>query len=120
MHRELPLVATLAGLLAACSADPPVQPEVLRIHLDERPVLIGRVVEVIDSPRTGDVYLRLELLGGERRWVVLDGPARVAPLGRWIRVRSLAKRSNIWVAALERDFDVLEYVAWIPNDQSRT
>jgi hypothetical protein len=111
VHRGIPIVATLAGLLAACSPDPPAQPEILRVHLDERPVLIGRVIEAIDSPRTGDVYLRLELLGGERRWVVLDAPAEGVRLGEWIRVRSLAKRSDVWVAAIERDFDVLEYVA---------
>lgn len=111
MHRWLPVVAALAGLLAACSADPPAEPEILRIHLDERPVLLGRVIEAIDSPVTGDIYLRLELVGGERRWVVLDAPADGTRLGEWIRVRSLAKRSDVWVAAIERDFAVLEYVA---------
>jgi hypothetical protein len=114
--RELPVVAALAGLLAACSPDPQAPPEILRIHLDERPVLTGRVIEAIDSPRTADVYLRLELLGGERRWVVLDAPPGGTRLGEWIRVRSLAKRSDVWVAAIERDFDVLEVVALMPRD----
>lgn len=111
------IAATLATLLAACSAEPPAPPEILLIHLDERPVLLGRVVEAIDSPLTGDVYLRLELLGGQQRWVVLDEPASLARVGQWIRVRSLAKRSNVWASAIERDFAVLEYVALI---QSRT
>lgn len=119
MHRGLPVIAALAGLLA-CTPDPPAQPEILPIHLDERPVLIGRVIEAIDSPSTGDVYLRLELLAGERRWVVLDTPPDGIRLAEWIRVRSLAKRSDVWVAAIERDFDVLEVVALMPPDHSRT
>jgi hypothetical protein len=108
-----PLAAVLVVSLAACSAEPPATPEVLRVHLDERPVLQGRVMEAIDSPLTGDVYLRLELRGGEQRWVVLDEPAGMARVGEWIRVRSLAKRSHVWAAAIERDFAVLEYVALV-------
>ncbi|MFV8749939.1 hypothetical protein ACNOYE_05280 [Nannocystaceae bacterium ST9] len=103
--------ALLAALLAACSADPPASPEVLVVHLDERPVLFGRVAEVLESPLTHDTYLRLELLGGEQRWVVLDSRPGATRVGEWIRVRSLAKRSNVWAPAIERDFAVLEYVA---------
>jgi hypothetical protein len=110
-----PIAAALVTLLAACSAEPPATPELLLVHLDERPVLFGRVAEAIDSPLTGDVYLRLELLGGQQRWVVLDGQADVARVGAWIRVRSLAKRSNVWAAAIERDFTVLEYVALVQS-----
>jgi hypothetical protein len=109
VHR--PLAAALATLLAACSAEPPATPEVLLVHLDERPILHGRVVEAIHSPPTGDFYLRLELHDGGQRWVVIDHRSGGAHVGEWIRVRSLAKRSHVWAAAIERDFDVLEYVA---------
>jgi hypothetical protein len=112
-----PLAAALATLLAACSAESPAPPEVLLVHLDERPVWLGRVVEAIDSPLTGDVYLRLELLGGDQRWVVLDEAPGSVRVGEWIRVRSLAKRSHVWAAAIERDFATLEYAALLERSE---
>lgn len=112
--------ASVAALLAGCSAEPPREPEILLVHLDERPVLLGRVVERIDSPRTSDVYLQLALSDhpSSRRWVVLEASATEVQVGQWIRVRSLAKRSHVWAAAIQRDFEVLEYVATIPDESS--
>lgn len=102
------------ALLAGCrrGPEPEPEPEPLILHLDERPVLQGRVREAIASPATGEVYVELELASGARRWLVLDAAAapRVYP-GARVRVRSLARRSHVWVPALERDFPSLEYVA---------
>jgi hypothetical protein len=104
------LLVTLA-LLAGCSQDED-EPEPLFVHLDERPRLHGRVREAIASPTTGEVYVELELSSGERRWLVLDASAgRHAYVGAPLRVRSLARRSHVWVGALEREFDSLDYVA---------
>ena len=112
--------ASVAALLAGCSAESPSEPEILLVHLDDRPVLLGRVVERIDSPRTSDVYLQLALSDhpSSRRWVVLEASAAEVQVGQLIRVRSLAKRSHVWAAAIQRDFEVLEYVATIPDESS--
>jgi hypothetical protein len=91
----------------------------LRIELDERPVLVGDVVERIDGG--GYVYLRLSIVSdsaapqllphASERWVAIEGEAPT--LGERVRVRSLARRSGVWEPTLERDFDALEYVALI-------
>lgn len=89
----------------------------LRVELDERSVLTGDVVERIETESY--VYLRLSIVSdtampellphATERWVAMEG---VAPALRdRVRVRSLARRSNVWEPTLERDFAVLEYVA---------
>jgi hypothetical protein len=89
----------------------------LWIELDERPVLVGDVVERVESESY--VYLRLSIISDSaapslsphsvERWVAIE---RDAPsLGERVRVRSLARRSSVWDPAIERDFEVLEYVA---------
>lgn len=111
MHPPTRTLLVALALLGAC-AEPEPPPESLTIHLDERPILRGRVREAIASPATAEVYVELELADGERRWVVLDastGP-RVYP-GARLRVRSLARRSHVWVQEIARDFPSLEYVA---------
>lgn len=112
MHPPTRAALLLAGLLAACTDASEPEPEPLRIHFDERPVLLGRVRQAIASPTTGDLYVELERIDGERRWLVLDLEAgsRARP-GAWIRVRSLARRSHVWAPALERDFASLDYAA---------
>jgi hypothetical protein len=98
-------------MLAGCS-EGAGEPEPLIVHLDERLLLRGRVREAIASPTTGEVYVELELSGGERRWVVLDaGAGRHVHPGAPLRVRSLARRSHVWVPALEREFASLDYAA---------
>jgi hypothetical protein len=89
------------------------------IELDERPVLLGDVVEVLDADAY--VYVRLSIVRDSahpqllahtsRRWVALDGAA--PELGERIRVRSLGRRRGVWDPVIERDFQVLEYVAEI-------
>jgi hypothetical protein len=92
----------------------------LRVELDERPVIVGEVLEELPT-REGYVYLRLSVLRTSadpglaprsvQRWVALDG----APpeLGETLRLRSLGRRSRVWDPEIERDFEVLEYVARI-------
>ena len=92
----------------------------LQIELDERPVLVGDVVERVEAESY--VYLRLAIVRdsaapssirdapeGVERWVAIEGEA--PELGERIRVRSLARRRGVWDPAIERDFEVLEYVA---------
>ncbi|HLT39262.1 MAG TPA: hypothetical protein VK034_23420 [Enhygromyxa sp.] len=106
-------------LLAACASEDPdarTGPEV-RIELDERPVLIGDVIERVDSDAY--VYLRLSIVSdsaaprmrphARERWVALDGAAPRP--GERVRVRSLARRRDVWDRTLAREFEVLEYVA---------
>lgn len=93
----------------------------LRIELDERPVLVGDVIERIDGG--GYVYLRLSIVSdtatpklpphASERWVAIEGEAPL--LGERVRVRSLARRSGVWEPTLERDFAALEYVALIAD-----
>lgn len=91
----------------------------LEIELDERPVLVGEVVERVEGE--GYVYLRLSIIRNSakpglrphtiERWVAIEGEAPM--LGERVRVRSLARRSGVWDPRSERDFEVLEYVAVI-------
>lgn len=85
------------------------------IHLDEREVLRGHVVERLEGQDY--VYLRLAVThsGDEgpplrvMRWIALDHST--AQLGDRVRVRSLARRTRVWDPKLERDFEQLDYVA---------
>jgi hypothetical protein len=109
-----PPFARIVGLVLtafACTADLPAS-EVswLGIELDERSVLVGDVVERLDGEHY--VYLRLAIERTELRWVALEGDS--PELGERIRVRSLARRTRVWEPKLERDFEVLDYVARLP------
>jgi hypothetical protein len=114
-------LALLTLSSVACDAHPEhprAQPDAaLRVELDERPVLIGDVIERAESESY--VYLRLSIVSDSamqqlrphtsERWVAVEG---VAPeLDERIHVRSLARRSNVWEPTLARHFEVLEYVA---------
>ena len=91
----------------------------LHVELDERPVLVGDVVERIEAESY--VYLRLSIVSdtaaprvvphATERWVAIEGEGPA--LGERVRVRSLARRSGVWEPTLERDFEALEYVAVI-------
>ncbi len=118
------LIPSLSFALALASGSCGPEPQAARaqalaIELDERPVLVGEVVERVEA--RSYVYLRLAITrdgagpgsrapAGER-WVALDGEAPA--LGERVRVRSLARRSAVWEPELEREFATLEYVAWI-------
>ena len=109
-----PFARIISLVLAAfaCTPDDPPVSEVawLGIEVDERAVLVGDVVERLDGEHY--VYLRLAIDRTEPRWVALEGDA--PELGERIRVRSLARRSRVWEPQLERDFEVLDYVARLP------
>ncbi len=100
-------------------ADSEAHASPLRIELDERPVLIGDVVERLEAGSY--VYLRLSIVSDSavpslvphavERWVAIEG--ETPALGERVRVRSLARRSGVWDPGIERDFEVLEYVAVI-------
>lgn len=90
----------------------------LAVELDERSVLVGDVVERLDA--RDYVYLRLSIVHDsaapdqrahrQLRWVALDDE-RAPTLGERVEVRSLARRTRVWEPALERDFEILDYVA---------
>lgn len=104
-------------LLLACTPEPRASTAALRVAVDERPVLVGDVVERLDGEHY--VYLRLSIVSdsaqpGRRprprqRWVALEVEPPLP--GERIRVRSLARRSRVWDPSLERDFTALDYVA---------
>jgi hypothetical protein len=113
----------LALASVACGPDDQQPPTATRteaaahIELDERPVLIGDVIERIEAESY--VYLRLSIVSdsarpqlrahASERWVAIEGEA--PRLDQRVRVRSLARRSNVWEPTLARSFEVLEYVA---------
>ncbi|PRQ00563.1 hypothetical protein [Enhygromyxa salina] len=121
----LAILASWLGLaLGACGCESGAVGErgpggvvVERIDLRERAVLEGEVVERLDTG--GYVYLRLSIIHDsaapwltphtQLRWVALDGEP--PGLGERVRARSLGRRSRVWEPRLERDFEVLEYVA---------
>lgn len=87
------------------------------MHLDERELLSGEVVERLAG--RDYIYLRLSVTRarGEGkgpparglRWIALEHGD--AELGEQVRVRSLARRSRVWDPLLERDFEHLDYAA---------
>lgn len=127
MRRPPPaLLAPLlvAAFISACDqpeppaqrpADPRSRP--VRVHLDERELLSGKVVERLQGHDY--VYLRLSVTRARvegkgppargLRWIALEhGDAQ---LGEHVRVRSLARRTRVWDPLLERDFEHLDYAA---------
>ncbi|KIG13154.1 hypothetical protein DB30_00532 [Enhygromyxa salina] len=94
-----------------------LDPSPQRVDLRERAVLEGDVVERLDAGCY--VYLRLSITHDsaapwlaphtQLRWVAVDG--RSPGLGERVQARSLGRRSRVWEPRLERDFEVLEYVA---------
>ena len=110
-------------LIGACNSSPEPSPTPQRgarlsIQLDERRVMVGEIVERLEGEDY--VYLRLALVyerpsrGGPpgptpMRWVAIEG--RAPALGERIEVRSLAQRTRVWDPSIERDFEILDYVA---------
>ena len=79
MHPPKHAILLLAGLLAACSDARPPEPERLIIHLDERPVLLGRVREAIAAVvRETDLKVLLLVASNSRAqvWSIPD-PGKV-------------------------------------------
>ena len=115
------LALVLACTSFACGPEPDLDrrspPAAQRIELDERPVLIGDVIERAQSESY--VYLRLSIVSdsaaprqrphARERWVAIEGEA--PELGERVRVRSLARRRGVWEPTLWRECEVLEYVA---------
>jgi hypothetical protein len=125
------LLVLIALAVGSCGPEPErsvvrARAEPVQIELDERPVFVGDVVERVEAPSY--VYLRLSIISDTanpdvaphavERWVALEGEA--PPLAERIRVRSLARRSDVWDPGIERDFDVLEYVALITDPTDPT
>ena len=87
------------------------------MHLDERELIRGEVVERLEG--RDYVYLRLSVTRTRDRgkgpparglrWIALEhGDAR---LREQVRVRSLARHTRVWDPLLEQNFEHLDYAA---------
>ncbi len=114
MRLTLPLAASFALFVSACEAAHEASSEVIPIHLAERPVVVGEVLEELGAPGSPYVYIRVTQGERHERWVALPREAsEQVRVGERVRVRSLGGRSHVWVGAIEREFEWLEYGAML-------